>query len=315
MNYSGLLIVGTTWLTMSGAAEADPTDWTPAGPIRMIISQAAGGGADTQARLIAAAMEDRYGWTVLPQQVLGAGGVNAALEVLKEPADGTSIAMIVSQTLGYDALVTDRPELVPGNFTLLATTARFEMGLVAKPNTPFDSWEKLASSGGSVTVGSMSPRTTDVTYLLGKKLGLQLNTVEVQGGGQSMNGVVAGDMDVGWVAGAQNQSVLAGDLVNILSGLPEPLENSPDAPTLRDIGSDFSLDGYFLFVGPADMDEAARKAYVEAFREILGDPESEPSMFIQRAFGGAAVLTGDELDSYIAADRAEAEQLLQAVSN
>lgn len=47
---------------------AQAQDWTPPGPITMYIGFAAGGGADTQARLIAQGLEEKFGWTVIPQQ-------------------------------------------------------------------------------------------------------------------------------------------------------------------------------------------------------------------------------------------------------
>jgi tripartite-type tricarboxylate transporter receptor subunit TctC len=36
-------------------------DWAPSGPITMYIGFAAGGGADTQARLIAQGLEEKFG--------------------------------------------------------------------------------------------------------------------------------------------------------------------------------------------------------------------------------------------------------------
>lgn len=89
--------------TTFAAALAFPAiaqDWAPEGPIKMLIAFRAGGGADTSARLIAAEVEAATGWQIIPEQVTGKGGLNAALALMDMPADGTAIAMVVTETLG-----------------------------------------------------------------------------------------------------------------------------------------------------------------------------------------------------------------------
>ncbi len=298
-------------------AAADPGNWTPPGPIKLIIGFPAGGGVDTQARLIAQAMEDRYGWTVLPQQVPGNGGNNAALAVAKEPADGTALAIIVTETLGYNAIVAENPKLALENFTPLATTARFQMGLVARAGGEFDSWGKVkaaSKAGKPIRLGVATPRIADVTYHLGLESGVDFNIVNFKGGAGVMNGINAGDLDLGWVAGVQSKYVKSGEMVNVLSGIPTPLVDSPDAPTLGKVGSKFYIDGYFVFVGPAGMDKKARAALAEAIAAIAMDPETKAGAMLARAFGGASAIRGDALEQYLAKDRSAAKKLLQAVS-
>ena len=84
-----------------------------------------------------------------------------------------------------------------------------------------------------------------------------------------MNGVNAGDMDVGFMAGIQSKGVAAGDLVNLASALSVPLKQTPDAPTMADLGVPFNADGYFLFIGPKDMPTEARDALAAAIGEAV----------------------------------------------
>ena len=69
-------------------------DWAPPGPIKLMIAFAAGGGADTQALLIAEEIEASTGWKFIPENVTGKGGVNLlnAMTVsythLRAPRDG-----------------------------------------------------------------------------------------------------------------------------------------------------------------------------------------------------------------------------------
>ncbi|WP_126975829.1 tripartite tricarboxylate transporter substrate-binding protein [Frigidibacter oleivorans] len=295
---------------------ATAQDWTPPGPITLMIGFAAGGGADTQARLVASGVEDKTGWTILPQQVTGNSGLNLAKELSTAPADGTVIGMVVSETLAYNAVIAGDPALQAENFTPLATTAAFQMGLIAVADGRFSTWDKVkaeAEAGTPIRFGVATERQADMAYHFGLETGIPFNIVSVAGGAEIMNGVRAGDLDIGWVAGAQAKAVTAGELVNIATAIPTPLAESPDAPSIVDLGSEFYLDGYFMFIAPKDIPEEARVALAQAIADVASDPNTQAGALIQRSFGGAAVLTGAELDAYIAKGVQDSSQLLEAI--
>ena len=126
-----------------------------------------------------------------------------------------------------------------------------------------------------------------------------------------MNGVNAGDMDLGFMAGIQRKGVASGDLVNLASAMSVPLKQTPDAPVMADIGVKFNADGYFLFVGPAGMDDDARKA-IPMIAEIVKD-ESTKAGGINVMLGGHAVINGPDLDQLLVIEAASAESLMMAV--
>lgn len=302
---------------LSGPIAANAQDWTPPGPIKLLIGFAAGGGADTQARLVAQGIEDKYGWTILPEQVEGNSGLTLAAQLANEPADGTAIGMVVSETLTYSALAAGDPDLQLDKFTSLATTASFELGLVAMAGGAYDSWDKVADAaagGESVRFGVASDRQADVAWLFGQSLGIEFNIVPVQGGAGMMNGLRGGDLDIGWVAGAQSKAVQQGEMVNIVSGIGQELGDSPDAPTVTDLGGEFLLDGYFMFIAPGGLDPAARDALGAAIADVLNNPESEANKLVESGFGGAEVLTDDDVDARMQQLNDEAEALLNAAN-
>ena len=129
-----------------------------------------------------------------------------------------------------------------------------------------------------------------------------------------MNGVNAGDMDIGFMAGIQAKGVAAGDLVNLASALKAPLVQTPDAPTFADMGVEFSADGYFMFMGPAGMPDDARAALANAITGVVENPETKAGGLIKKAFGGASVIMGGDLDAMVASDYASAGDLLKAAS-
>ena len=293
-------------------------DWTPPGPIEMLIAFRAGGGADTQARLIAEELEKRFDWKIIPKQVTGKGGINAMIELKDAPADGTSIAIVVTETLGYNAAAAKGAGITPADFTGLTTTAGFQMGIVARADAGYETLADViaaAKQGETIRFGVMSQRLADLAYIIARENGVDFNVVTVQGGKAVMDAVYASDMDLGFMAGIQRKGVAKGDLVNLASALSTPLVQSPDAPMLDAFGVNYVADGQFVFVGPADMDPAAANALSSAIADIVSDEDSKAGELLKKAFGGATTIMGAELDALLAAGYEDAGALMVDAEN
>ena len=146
--------------------------------------------------------------------------------------------MVASETMGYNMMAANAG-VTPDDYTAIATTAGFQMGIVASSAKGWTSFADLvaaANAGETVRMGVMTPKLADLAYLVGKAQGVDLNIISVQGGKAVMNGVNAGDMDAGFMAGIQAKGVAAGDLVNLASAFSVPLTQTPDAPILGDLG-------------------------------------------------------------------------------
>ncbi|MEY8837732.1 tripartite tricarboxylate transporter substrate-binding protein, partial [Cribrihabitans sp. XS_ASV171] len=244
------------------------------------------------------------------------GGLNLANALKDAPADGTTIGMAVTETLGYN-MAASRTNMTPTDFTGITTTAGFQMGIVSLSSKGWKSFDEVvaaAKDGAELRFGVMSPKLADLAYLLGKAQGVEFNIVSVKGGKAVMDGVNAGDLDLGFMAGIQVKGVAAGDLVNLASALSVPLEQTPSAPTLKDLGVDYNADGYFVFIGPAGMPEDARAAMASAIADIVNDPDTKAGGLIKKAFGGATTIMGAELTEMLASDHEVAADLLDAVS-
>ncbi|MEM1274485.1 MAG: tripartite tricarboxylate transporter substrate-binding protein [Pseudomonadota bacterium] len=292
-------------------------DWTPPGPIQLMIGFAAGGGADSQARLIAEELQNVHGWEIIPENVTGRGGLNLAAEMRGGATDGTLIGLVVTETLGYNLAAAPDAGMQTSDFTGLTTTAGFQMGIVSRTDRGWASFEDMiaaAEGGEQVRFGVMSSRLADLAYLLSIAQDVNFNIVEVRGGRAVMDGVNAGDLDVGFMAGIQRNGVASGDLVNLASAMDEALVQTPDAPTLPSLGVPFTGGGHFVFVAPAGIDAAARDALTSAIVEIVSDPDTEAGALIARAFGGPSIISGDALDEHLQASFDDAGELLTAVS-
>lgn len=299
-------------IAVSGTASM-AQDWVPPGPIKLMIAFAAGGGADTQARMIAAELEAAKGWSVIPEQVTGKGGLNAVNALSSEPGDGTAIAMIVTESLGYNASAAGIDG--PASATPITTTAGTEMAVVALSSKGYKTLGDVidaAKSGTEIRFGAMSPALADLAYVIGKENGVDFNVITVRGGRAVMDGLNAGDMDIGFGAGIQAKGVAAGDMVELASAKSSALAGTPDAPMLSDYNVSFTNDTMFLIAGPPNMDPTARAAIAAALTDVLNTDGSEAAGFITKGFGGVKMLQGDELTALIQDGYAQAGALLEA---
>ena len=308
-----LTVATATSLSAAGSALAD---WQPNGPIKLMIAFAAGGGADTIARAVGDELQKRHGWEVQPQQVTGGGGLKLAAAMKDEPNDGTTIGMAVTETYGYNMVANPGAGVSLNDVTPLTTVAGFQMGIVAKSSKGWKTIDDVlaaAKAGETIRFGTMSPKLSDIAFLLGDANNVDFNIVEVKGGKAVMNGVNAGDMDLGFMAGIQAKGVASGDLVNLASALTVPLVQTPDAPLIGDRGVPFGADGYFLFAAPAGLNDEARNALTEAIIAVVNDPSTKAGGIIKKAFGGTAIIKGGEVEALLESDVAAAAELIKAV--
>lgn len=290
-------------------------EWKPKGPINLMIAFAAGGGADTQARLIAAELEKRKGWQIIPSNVAGKGGAVLAKKMKGEPNDGQTIGLAVTEAFEYNMLASKSPGFTHTDFTYITTTAGSQMGAYVRSSSGWKTWDdlvKAARDGQTVKVGVMGPKLADITYVLGKKFGVQFNTVVLKGGRDVLNAVTAGDVDLGFGAGIQNKAVRSGSLVQILSVEKTRLEISPDAPTLAEIGLPYDNAADFLIFAPKGIPEEARSTIAAAVADILRDKDSQATQFAVKSFGGPKLVSGAELEKSIERGIADSRALMAA---
>ena len=298
-----------TPVNLVGAAE-----WKPSGPITVLIGFSAGGGTDTQARLIAAELEKRKGWKIIPQNMPGKAGGIMARKLKNMPADGLSIGMAVTESFGYAMLASKKAGYTAKDMTYIATTTGSQMGIVAKTGKGWKTLKDViseAKKGKVFKFAGMSPKHADINYLIEQKYGVKFNTVILRGGKKVMNAITAGDVDLGYGAGIQAKAVKAGQMVNLASGLGKRLKISPDAPTLMEMGIPYDLGAKFIFVGPAGMPANVRKTLADAIGGVINDPSTKASKFVSARYGGPEVITGKKLDKFIQANIEDSKKLMK----
>ena len=78
-------------VTRFASAQAQPY---PAGMIRIVVPSAAGTPPDIMGRIVAAELAENEGWRVIVENKAGAIQTLGLVEVLRQPADGYTLASI-----------------------------------------------------------------------------------------------------------------------------------------------------------------------------------------------------------------------------
>jgi tripartite-type tricarboxylate transporter receptor subunit TctC len=119
----------------SAAAQTFPTR-----PIKLIVPYAAGGGTDALARVVAHAMSEKLGQSIVIENVVGAGGNLATQAAAKSTPDGYTILM--------------------ANQGPMAVNPHIFKNLTVDPLTAFDPVTLIAAAPLLVVVPAKSPYTT-----------------------------------------------------------------------------------------------------------------------------------------------------------
>jgi tripartite-type tricarboxylate transporter receptor subunit TctC len=290
-------------------------EWKPSGPITLNIGFKAGGGTDTQARLIGEELSKKIGWKFIFKNVAGKGGANLARTMKGGAKDGLTVGMAVTSTFSYTPLISKNLGYSAEDFDYIISTAPTQMGLVVRKDSGWKTMDDLVAAAKTkkLKMAIMSPRLGDAAYLISQKYGVKFNNVKAKGGRGVLNGLMAKDVDVGFIAGIHVKGVQAGDLVNLASAEAARLGMSPDAPTLTELGIPYDFGITFVVFAPKGTDPAAQKAIAEAFAGVLKDENSKARAFVKRAFGEPPLKTGETLAKQIKQEIADNQAILKTI--
>jgi tripartite-type tricarboxylate transporter receptor subunit TctC len=215
----------------------------PAKPIQIFIPYGAGGVADLTMRLLAQKLTERTKQQVVIENRPGAGGLLAAKEVLRAPPDGYTLGVIGNgQAIGMSLFKT-RPYNVLTDFTFLSMTARFEMLLAVKADSPLKTLQDVVTAArkdpGKLNFGAINPGSTQnlSAHLLKQVSGVDVAIVPYKTTPDLVTAVLRGDVDVGFDFYAGLQALISDNQVRIIATSGE--ERNPllrDVPTAKESG-------------------------------------------------------------------------------
>jgi tripartite-type tricarboxylate transporter receptor subunit TctC len=251
----------------------------PQRDLRLIVPFPPGGTTDVAARLVAAAMRERIGRSVVVENVAGAGGTVGATRFVREGDDhalflsqiaSNAIAPALIRDLRYDPEADFRP------IGLLVTVPNVWLANPGRLGANRDVRSFLRAARGSAGNGTSTHLTGE---LVSQLAGLRMVHVPYRGAAPAMTAVVSGEIDalMDNLPTALPQ-VRAGSVVALAVTSRQRVPELPDVPALAELGAEFGLEGFeseawFGLSAHRTLSDAGLRRIAQAFQATLADPE------------------------------------------
>jgi tripartite-type tricarboxylate transporter receptor subunit TctC len=301
-------------LNAVGAARAETY---PAKPIRFIVPFPAGGSTDVGARLIAEHLSRVFGQQVYVENKSGANGTLGVEAAAKSPPDGYNILVTIDTVASnphvFHTNIDPAKDLVP-----IIQVARQPIVLAAHPSLGVNTLAELIAlakrqPGLRYATGSGvgSPQHMAVQWFA-QMAGITLEQVPYRGGGQAINDLLGGHVNLGSLGSTPLIShYKAGTLRLLAQTSRERSPALPDVPTFEQGGmTGLVLDQWLGVFAPVGMpsaiierlnseignaiaDSAVRKNLMDSAMEPVGGSADQFSRLVREDFAKYGRLVKD----------------------
>jgi tripartite-type tricarboxylate transporter receptor subunit TctC len=176
----------------------------PAKPIHIIVGLAAGGSADTAARILGQKISETMGQIVIVENRLGAGSAISIERVASSPADGYTLLMMTASGAVQSALQSKLPYDLERDLAPIAKTTTGTFVLAVHPTVPVRNVKELIAMAHSWS-GKLSYGSSGIGgsgHLAGALFNLMAKTdivhVPYKGSSEAAIAIASGQIDIGF---------------------------------------------------------------------------------------------------------------------
>ena len=262
------------------SASAQAQTWPPK-PVKLIVSQAAGGAPDILARLIADGLSKRLGQQFVVENRPGSANMVGAQAAARSAPDGATFffataAALVTNQYTFKALPYDPVK----DFDAVAMVGKAPFLVVAHPSVPAKNMAELLAldkaEPGKLAFATDGPRnfTGMVAAWINRLAGARFVAVPYNAMPQGVQDTVAGRTQLAVLA-----IPIAGPFLKRGELRPLAITSATRAPGFEQIAPiadtlpGFDFVGWFAIVAPAGTPQNAIQVMNKAMDEVLRDPQ------------------------------------------
>jgi tripartite-type tricarboxylate transporter receptor subunit TctC len=308
--FAALAVVATA---SAANAQAD----YPSRPVRFVVPFAAGSATDTLARVLGQKMTEGLGQNVVVENVPGANGSIAALQVARAASDGHTVFVTSNTThaanqslmkkLPYDPIADFDPVTKLGNITL---------AFIVHPSVPATSVSELIAHAkanpGKLTFGSGSSSSRIAGEMVKTMAGVDIVHVPYKSNPQAVTDLLGGQIDIVFAdVSTTLPHVKAGKANGLAVSSAQRTQLAPDLPTMAEAGvPGYELTAWFAAFVPAKTPKPIIDKLHAAFVAALADKD-----VISKLLGaGIETETGspESLKSFVASETKKWAEIVKA---
>lgn len=264
-------------LSATPAARAQGAGF-PSRPVTLMVPFPPGAATDAIARALAIPLAKQLGQQVIVENRAGASGTLTTQAVAQSTATDGHVAAIAPATIFRVPHLQKVPYDPMKDVTFIMNFSGYTFSLVVTPDSPYKTFAEFVTfakaNPGKVMVGASGSGSTGhiATFTLAKAIGAEITFVPFKGGAEVLaafkGGHINAVIDGGW---AQIEKA-GGGRVLVTFG-EKRIGRLPDIPTAREAGFDIVSRSPIGLVGPRNMDARAVKAWHDAVKAALADPD------------------------------------------
>ncbi|NDY92511.1 tripartite tricarboxylate transporter substrate binding protein [Ideonella livida] len=258
-----LAALATLGAGLPAAAATTPTaDAYPSRPITLVVPFTAGGATDTVGRIVAKALGDRLGQTVVVDNRPGAGTEVGAAAVARAPADGYTLLISSNSTFTVNPALKPRLQYsAEKSFEAVGMVGSSPLAVMALPSFPANSMGELLGQAkakpGSLTYASFGTGTT--AHLAGEMLkvmaGVDMIHVPYKGSAPAMADLLGGQVNLSVDTLVAALPMLRAGKVKVLATTgARRAQYLPQVPTVAESGMpQFEMVSWLAIVAPKGL--------------------------------------------------------------
>jgi len=262
----------------------------PSRPIRLVVPYPPGGGTDNLGRLVARALSDKLGQTVVIENRGGAGGNIGAQVVAQAAPDGYSLLFT-----GNGIAISDLLFRNPGfdwrrDLVHIARFASTPMLLVVHPSVPANSLAEFIAyaraNPDKLNHGTPGAGTSQhlAAALFNDMAGTRIIHVPYRGTAPSVTGLLGGEVEVMFASVSAVETLIRdGKIRPLANTAPRRARAWPQLPSIAEALPGYAAELWYTFAAPARTPAPILAQLEAAARDIMAD-QAFGALLMERGF-------------------------------